>query len=77
MKPCHFIFSVILLSSINSYAQNTFPATGNVGIVTGAHNDSFGGLVLGYFDPTAGQTGTRNNNDYSGLYGVGAVGSHP
>ncbi|HEX8021635.1 hypothetical protein [Mucilaginibacter sp.] len=46
-------------------------------VVTGAYNDSFGGLVLEYYDPTTGQNGTRNNNDYSDLYGVGAVGSHP
>jgi hypothetical protein len=34
MKLFYFILSTILLSSINGYAQNTFPASGNVGIGT-------------------------------------------
>ena len=46
-------------------------------VVTGQHTDSFGGLVLEYYDPTTRLNGTRNEGDYSGIYGVGSVGSYP
>lgn len=36
-----------------------------------------GVTYVNYYDPTINQPGSRLNNDYSGLYAVGAMGTSP
>jgi hypothetical protein len=61
MKLFYFILSTILLLSINSYAQNTFPANGNVGIGTNT-----AAYPLDVHANVNGTTGIQFTNDNTG-----------
>ncbi|MCL4642069.1 MAG: hypothetical protein M5Z89_23900 [Olivibacter sp.] len=45
-------------------------------VVTGAVQNSGGSWDILYYDPTTGDTGKRASGSYSGMYGVGPVGSY-